>query len=292
MNMRSPGPSATRELSVRRPVRPPDASGLADGLVPGDPIFSHLMATLSAIFPPGEEFFVATVREHRDVVADDPVRRAQVKAFCGQEAMHGRGHRTLNEGLDRLGYRTAAVERHSTRVFDALHRLRPRTLPLAVTAAAEHLTGIFAEATLGDESTRETLFPDPHVQPLITWHALEELEHKNVAFDVLARSGSGYVVRVAGWMITVSVLATTVVLETAVGVARDRKNIGRAELRTHVRNRQRQRLVSPWAARRLLRYLRPGFHPDDMDTEGLVQEWRARLADQVEVTAGADKASV
>jgi len=283
-------PTATRPSAQRDiPVRRLDV-GLRDAdvdrwIVQGDPIFSHFVATLSAVFPRGEEFFVSTVRAHRGVCADDPVLKAQVKGFIGQEAMHGREHRRLNARLDELGYYTADAERAIGRAVSAVIRLRPRTLPLAVTAAAEHLTGIFAEVALDDQRTREVLFAHPDIQALITWHALEELEHKNVAFDVLARAGGGYVVRVLGFAVTMTVLAGSVVCSWTRARARDRRHIGPAERRRFRRNLRRQKLVSVWSLRRLLRYLRPGFHPDDMDTDHLVAQWRERLADRTTETA-------
>lgn len=64
-------------------------------LIPDDPIFSHFLAMLSALFPHGEEFFVTTVRDNRAGIGDDGVLRRQINAFIGQEGMHGREHRTL-----------------------------------------------------------------------------------------------------------------------------------------------------------------------------------------------------
>lgn len=288
-------PSAHRTIPVRRldvdmaAVGAADASSPGDDrrwIVPDDPIFSHFVVTLSAVFPRGEEFFVSTVREHRSAADDDPLLKAQVKAFAGQEAMHGREHRALNTRLGDQGYRTQRSDRAVGRRLDVIFRLKPRTLPLAVTAGSEHLTGILAEAVLGHDQTRATLLSDPQFSALLTWHALEELEHKNVAFDVLDRAGGGYLVRVAGLVIAVVVLGGCVVHEWAAAVAADRRHIGRRELRRFRANRRHQRLLSPWALRQLLRYLRPGFHPDDMDTDALVDVWRSRLADITTVTAG------
>lgn len=280
-------PSAGRPIPVRRLDADMRTAPLPRWIVDGDPVFSHFLATLSAVFPRGEEFFVKTVREHRAVAAGDPILRAQVKAFAGQEAMHGRQHRALNEQLAAMGYRTARADRVIGRILAGLLRLRPRTLPLAVTAGSEHLTGILAEAVLGHAGTRETVFADPTVQTLLAWHALEELEHKNVAFDVLERSGARYPVRAAGFVLAVGLLGGYVLAEWTRACLEDRRSIGPEELRRFDTNRRRQRLLSNWSARQVVRYLRPGFHPDDMDTEALVEEWRERLSDRTTVTAGA-----
>jgi len=279
-------PSAQRAIPVRRLDVDLAHAPIGRWLVNDDPILSHFVATLSAVFPRGEEFFVRTVRDHRDAAKGDPVLAKQVKAFAGQEAMHGREHRDLNRHLDDLGYRTSRGERGVGRILDVLIKLRPTTLPLAVTAGSEHLTGILAEAALGHAQTREVLFANPDIQSLITWHALEELEHKNVAFDVLDRAGAGYVIRVAGYGIAVGILGGYVLMTWLHSVADDRRHIRGHQLRRFRADLRRQRLLSTWSLRQALRYLRPGFHPDDMDTDELVSEWRGRLEDRTTVTAG------
>ena len=50
------------------------------------------------------------MRSCRDDISD-PVLLDQVKGFIGQEAMHGREHRALNDRLSALGYPTKGVER-------------------------------------------------------------------------------------------------------------------------------------------------------------------------------------
>ena len=279
-------PSRTRAIPVRRLEVDLANAEYPRWLVDDDPVLSHFIATLSAVFPRGEEFFVTTVRQHRHAAADDPVLKAQVKAFAGQEAMHGREHRALNACLDALGYRTAAGERGIGRVLDLILAMRPARLPIAVTAAAEHLTGVLAEAALGHDGTRATLFGHPTIETLIAWHALEELEHKNVAFDVLEASGGGYGVRMAGAGVAVTMLGGYVVAATARGILGDARSLRPRHARNLVRDLRRQRLLSPWALRQALRYLRPGFHPDDMHTDELVEEWRVRLADDTTITAG------
>lgn len=284
-------PSADRSIPVRRLDVDMNNAQVNRWLVPEDPIFSNFLATLSAVFPRGEEFFVATVRANRDAVGDDETLKAQVKAFIGQEAMHGREHRRINKVLDHRGYRTARADKGIDRILNAVIKMKPKTLPLAVTAAAEHLTGILAESALGSEMTRETLFNVPDVQSLITWHALEELEHKNVAFDVLARTKSGYAIRMGGFAITVVVLGGYVLVETARSVFDERAEMSIERYRLHRRNLRHQTLLSPWALRQLVKYVRPGFHPDDIETNELVEEWRELLARKTTITAGAERPS-
>src|SRR5437899_10521378 len=76
----------------------------------GDLIQSHLAASLSAVFPDGEDFFVRSVRHYRDEISDPDLKR-QVSGFIGQEATHGREHRVFNDRLDQLGYPVKRIER-------------------------------------------------------------------------------------------------------------------------------------------------------------------------------------
>ena len=279
-------PSASRRIPVRH-LRPTPDVATDQWIVPDDPIFSHLLATLSAVFPNGEDFFVASVRRHRSAVADRPVLKAQVKGFIGQEAMHGREHRALNHRLAELGYHTVRAGRTIKVICDAVLRMPPSRLAIAATAAAEHYTGLLGETVLSHEPTRRILFGQEAVEPLICWHALEELEHKNVAFDVMVASGARYPTRAAGFLVTTSALAGYVVVEWGRAVLADRRKITARHHRRFRHNLVRQQLISPRFIARAFGYLRPGFHPDDTDTDALVEEWRVRLAD-IAVVKNAD----
>lgn len=275
-------PSAERDIPVRHLRVAPEVVD-TNWIVADDPIFSHLLATLSAVFPKGEEFFVASVRRHRDAVADQSTLKAQVKGFIGQEAMHSREHRTLNSQLAELGYNTVRADETVGRICAAILAMPPKTLAIAATSAAEHYTGLLGETALDHDPTREVLFGQEAVEPLICWHALEELEHKNVAFDVLVAAGGHYPIRVAGFFVTTTALAGYIAVEWGRSVFEDRRKITRSHLRQFGRNFMRQRLLSPQFFMKAFEYLRPGFHPDDTDTDALVEEWRIKLADVAEV---------
>ena len=75
--------------------------GLEPAAVPRDwadgcPYATTMLAALSLLFPEGERFFVDSVKQLRQEV-DDPALRAAIAGFIGQEAMHGREHRVLND---------------------------------------------------------------------------------------------------------------------------------------------------------------------------------------------------
>src|SRR5580658_7670351 len=122
----------------------------------GDLIGSHLAATLSAVFPDGEDFFVRSVRHFRDQITDPALKR-QVAGFIGQEAVHGREHRVFNDRLDELGYPTKKYERFTKAGLRFRERILPPVSNLAATAALEHFTATLAELVLTNEEIRDLM---------------------------------------------------------------------------------------------------------------------------------------
>ena len=242
----------------------------------GNRVMSHVLAVLSATFPDGEDFFVRSVRAGAPYVRDAQLA-ADVEGFVGQEAMHGREHRVLNERLAELGYPTHTISAWVRGYTKVREKLQGRRGNLGVTAALEHYTATLAETLLGSLDAREAL-GHPGVRDLLVWHALEEAEHKAVAFDVFRANGGTEVIRFATMILT----HLTFVIETGAwtlySMALDPEV--RANPREVVRDLWRMR-TSPFTSRRavrqLLQYTTVGFHPDDRDTTAMVAEWRERL---------------
>jgi uncharacterized protein len=241
----------------------------------GDLIVSHLMAALSSVFPDGEDYFVRSVRRFRDRITD-PVLKRQVAGFIGQESVHGREHRVLNDRLAELGYPTKRVER----ITEVGLKLRERILSpksnLAATAALEHFTATLAELLMTDEEARQSL-GHPAVQHLFLWHALEESEHKAVAFDVYRSVGGTERTRV--WTMKVLRLGFIVgiTLQIVLSLAFDRDSYRRGNLRASLGRFRNSAVMRHELWDRLHDYDRRGFHPDDRDTADLVEHWRTTL---------------
>lgn len=241
----------------------------------GDLILSHVAASLSAVFPDGEDFFVRSVRQFRDQVTD-PVLKRQVAGFIGQEAVHGREHRAFNDRLDQLGYPTKAFERFTRRGLALRERVAPPKSNLASTAALEHYTAVLAELLLSNQDARG-LFGDEQVKGLFLWHALEESEHKAVAFDVYKAVGGSERMRVFTMnLVTVGFLATMAV-QVVVSLLRDPATYRPARLWRSLRTARRSPFMRREVWRQLRDYNRPDFHPDDRDTTELVERWRREL---------------
>ena len=276
-------------IPIRRPNVDLAHAEVERWIVPGDPIGSHFLAALSAVFPNGEDFFVDSVKNFRGAIEHDDELKRKVKGFIGQESVHGQQHRAFNSRLAELGYPTVQLDADLLKVSKRMQRL-PKSIQLAVTSASEHFTSVLAHNILGDEQTRATLFPSEAFDLLITWHALEELEHKDVAYDLFSEVSGNYGVRLLGVFFASVGFGSIVLRGYARALIADRRSIDRKAWKQFRYNYVRQQMVGRKSNRMLIKYVRPSFHPRDLDTDGLVTEWRERLAPAMTSTARAEKA--
>jgi len=248
---------------------------------------SQFLNTMSLFFPVGERFFIDSVRHFRDYAKDDPELNKQITAFIGQEAMHGREHDILNAMLDDAGMPARAQEELVTKLLGRIQRTAPKHLQLAATVALEHLTAILGDSLLRN---REIFLEgsDPGYAALWQWHALEETEHKAVAFDlyskVMGRTLYAYTVRA----ITLPV-ATGIFLALLYPfyVENVRRAGGLTDIKGWWRGFQNQwgrpglirQVVKPW-----LDWFKPGFHPWDHDNQHFLQQVDEVLGDAVDYT--------
>lgn len=242
----------------------------------GDIVMSHVLAVLSSVFPDGEDYFVRSVEAARDQIGD-PKLLQDVDGFVGQESMHGREHRVLNERLAQLGYPTRAIGAYVRWLFRTRERFHNKRLHLAFTAALEHYTATLAETLLSDPDAREEI-GHLGVRHLLIWHALEEAEHKAVAFDAYRALGGTERMRVATmWMTHVLfVLETSIWAAVSIAMDPDARRHPVRLARSLVRL-PRSPFARPQAVRQLFEYNRRGFHPNDRDTTKLISRWRSEL---------------
>jgi predicted metal-dependent hydrolase len=241
----------------------------------GDLVASHIAASLSSLFPDGEDFFVKSVRHFRDEITDPDLKR-QVSGFIGQEAVHGREHRVLNDRLAELGYPTKAYEKITKKGLDLRWKMAPKKSSLAVTAALEHFTATLAELVLSSEDTRD-MFGHPAMREVFLWHALEESEHKAVAFDVYKAVGGTERMRVWTMKFLRYGFVGAVTVQVMVSLTMDKATYKRGNLRKSLKRLTKSPVLSKKVWDQLKDYDRPDFHPDDSDTDVLVARWREEL---------------
>lgn len=143
-----------------------------------DPIATAFYNALSVTFPKGEGFFIDSVRKFRD--GTPPRLEREIAAFVKQEVMHTREHVAFNRHVVDQGYDIAKLEARVDREI-ALTRGRPPIASLAATMCLEHFTAILAHQLVANP--RHLAGGDPEAAALWRWHAIEEIEHKGVAYD-------------------------------------------------------------------------------------------------------------
>jgi predicted metal-dependent hydrolase len=276
--MTNPAPSS---VSPARPPRPRNpivprkvAPAFAD--VPrhwfgGNPVATHIANGVNLLCPQGERFFVRSVNHFLDRVTD-PELRAQVRGFFGQEGRHASAHDDYNDHLRSQGYR---IDRflavHDKLVYQWLEKVTPAELRLAATAAAEHYTAIMAEgAFTGDDFATA----HPVMRELLLWHAAEEIEHKSVAFDVLATVNPSYRLRLAGLVYATGLLGLSWLTASLMLMRQDGLSLGaiRQALRALRAQAGREPIARRVFARGIREYIRRDFHPSDNDTYHLARD--------------------
>jgi predicted metal-dependent hydrolase len=238
---------------------------------------STFYMAFSAVIPQGERFFIHSVRHYRDRIAD-PELEARVTGFIGQEAMHGKEHDAVNAAYEKMGYPLGRIDRSVRDGLRWLSRKFPRPAQLALTAALEHYTAIVSEYMLTHDDVRAKF--EPTVGNFVFWHMMEETEHKAVAYDVYEQCVGSYALR-AGLMVPATVVFIGVMIRLQLylmgkdGSLRDPRL-----LRQHLRGfaeiygpRGLFGSITP----RLLDYFRPGFHPNDHDTEELLARFKEKF---------------
>ena len=264
-----------RDVRTRRIAFDYPESDLPKYFADGDIVVSHILAMLSSFFPEGEDFFVRSVRNYRDRITD-PELKKQVAGFIGQEAIHGREHRRFNERLQGHGFPTRFVDRRTKIALDQLAARAPKHHQLAVTAALEHYTATIAEVLLGDERA-QALSSIPEVRHIFLWHAVEESEHKSVAFDVYQEVCGDQKLRIRTMKVTSAVFLGALFANTLISLAKDPNARHPRRLWASLRKLRENPFFTKGVWRRLMDYNRPDFHPDDHDATELLERWRAEL---------------
>lgn len=153
----------------------------------GDPFLTRMFDALSLTFPDGERYFIQSVRLFRDQI-QDPDLKQRVADFIRQEAQHGIAHDKMNQVMKDQGMPVDQFIQRLNKVFKFELKYRSPQYNIAMTAAAEHLTALMAETFYGEKEMLQDAHP--YVRALFAWHAIEEMEHRDVAFDVMQQVGN------------------------------------------------------------------------------------------------------
>lgn len=244
----------------------------------GDAFRSQYYNALSMSFPVGEQSFIDAVREGLPLLPDTPdhaALRADAAQFIGQEATHRHVHGLYNDQLEKQGLVNRWHHWATKRIeYGRTHKVGPLHL-LAITAAYEHCTAVFADGTLRYGSWFDEA--EPRMRTLWRWHAAEETEHRAVAFDLYQALGGNHRWRVRWYFYVLVLFALDATRQTVLNLWRDGTLF---------------KLGTWWSAARfllgrdgmvwrctlpLLQYFRRDFHPDQEylqpAAQALAGEW-------------------
>ena len=172
---------------------------------------TQFMNTLSLFFPAGEHLFIDAVRAFRDEIPDPDLKKAAT-AFIGQEALHSREHIEYNRLMDDAGLPAGRLDGQVTRMLDWFKEHGSREDLLVETIALEHFTALMGDFLLDHPEVLEGSQED--YQRMWEWHAMEEVEHKSVCFDVyekcVGRGPRAYAQRVVGMLRATTIFWTNV----------------------------------------------------------------------------------
>lgn len=239
-------------------------------------LVSTFFYALSALFPDGERFFIHSVRNYQDEI-EDPVLRQQIRGFIGQEAHHGHSHEALNDSIERMGFPMGSITARLQKRVAFLKRRLGRKRQLALTVAMEHFTASMAEFLLKNPEILDKV--DPTIRKMLIWHAVEEIEHKAVAFDVYRLKVNNERLRKRVMVISMAGLFARIAYYQFLLLRAD----GHWP-------RWREWVDATrffWGKKGILRdnvhsmklFFQDGFHPWDIDQHDLIDDWQSRFPD-------------
>jgi predicted metal-dependent hydrolase len=244
----------------------------------GDPIGTALYNALSATFPKGEAFFVESVRAFRE--GADTRLAADIKAFTTQEVMHSREHVAFNKRAVDAGYDLSRLDRDVDARLDIVRAKHP-IVSIAATMALEHFTAMLAHELLDDP--RHLAGADAETAALWRWHAIEEIEHKGVAYDTWLHATKHWP-RFKRWSVKARVMLLVTrnfVVDRTLGALDLLRQDGISGPRAwwglfwfaFARPGMFRKVFGAW-----LSFFMPGFHPWNHDDRALIAAEEKRLA--------------
>ena len=249
---------------------------LATDWADNDAVLTAIFNAMSISFPSGEKNFIDSIRAYEKSITDEKLLK-DIKGFYKQEGIHSREHRKYNKILcEQRGYNLEKLENIYLRRIEK-GKKDPRVtnkMLLASTVAVEHFTASFGETFLEGRILKNIEGP---IGDLWCWHALEELEHKSVAFDVYNAVGGQYKMRKTIMRISMVMLIKDF-LTVAIKMLHHDKQLWK--WRTFKSLTKLLFLKDGFLRLHAAAYkdfFREDFHPWDSDNRVLLQYWQEKL---------------
>lgn len=253
---------------------------------------THFMTALSALFPAGEQFFIDSVRavRYHPSIKENEALQKEISAFIGQEAMHTQEHVGFNAAAQKYGHDVARLEKQTARVIQGFRKtaamlfkpvgVTQEMIDLMGTTALEHFTATIASQLLVNQNI-QALMTDETMSTMWYWHAIEENEHKAVAYDVFEGVfGTGIKAYLARCGSLIAAMMTLFVVQSyfVFRLLKDDQQLNFKALKEiYIYGYSPSKGIITGMGREMLAYFKPGFHPNDLDTENLLTNWKEKL---------------
>lgn len=268
--------------------------------IPNDPLSSHVVNGINIILPAGEFWFCRVYNKVLPYITDEALK-ADVTGFIRQEAVHARAHIKARDFLESHQYEMEPWLGRVETLFETIlgdapfgiNALNNKQLEytwlvtrVGLIAAIEHFTGVIGQWSL-DNKTWD--LADPVIADLFRWHLAEEVEHRNVAFDLyqhLISNKTGFYLSRQALMAIVFPLFIYLLLEAARGLGKQDTDMRMQKLmrssmlkllmefqRTATKTENLPSLT--FLAKATLRWVSPSFHPEE---EGNTEQALAYLS--------------
>lgn len=253
---------------------------------------THFMTALSALFPAGEKFFIDSVRavRYHPAIKDNQELQKEISAFIGQEAMHTQEHVGFNASAQKYGHDVERLDRYTDKVIQGARKvfagvgkpfgITQEMVDLTATTALEHFTATIATQLLRNSHIQELMSNDI-MKTMWLWHAIEENEHKAVAYDVFegvfGQGTKAYLLRTSS---LIAAMLTLFVVQNyfLFRLLKEDKQLNLEAFTTiYSYAYSPSKGIITGMSREMLAYFRPGFHPNDLDTVSLLDTWKAKL---------------
>lgn len=246
-----------------------------------DPVATAWHNALSATFPRGEAFFIEAVKAHREGAS--PKLEAEIRAFVKQEINHTREHIAFNRAAVEAGYDLDFIDQRVAANLE-LTKDRPAIINLAVTMALEHYTAMMAQEFLANP--KHFAGAEPETAAMWRWHAIEEIEHKGVAYDTYLHATKDWT-RYRRWKLK-SVMMVIVTINFLRHRWTDTLDLLAQDGLTGWKMKAKLAwylLGTPGVLRRIfpawLSYFLPGFHPWNHDDRALIDKHDSEFKDAI-----------
>jgi len=235
------------------------------------PEFSQVVNAASLAMPYLEPYLIRSMRKARSLISDKALQEA-LDQYVFQEAQHYKQHKKYNDSISANYDCAQFIEQRYAEDYKTLGERKSLKFNLAYAEGFESMALALGQMLIED---REFLFggSESSTASLILWHFVEEIEHKNVAFDVFDHLYGSYFMRMWGLIYATG----HIFLRTGQSYRALLKEDG---LWSNYKSRKKlaKDLIRIFAnlTPRFLRICKPGYHPSQIADPEWALDW-ARL---------------